>query len=136
MGNISSYPTRAQKAAKLSSNSGLQIGPQAVGQGSTGFTELILTVGNEWSTGGALEKGFTIDMENTAGTIVAGVSFGASVTDTVRITSGSSTTYRASVGTLNAANHAANGFSFGLFTYVETDPTTGQEFDVVQYWVE
>lgn len=135
VGDLASYPTRAMKNSILSINDGLEFGPQAVGLGS-GSTTLTLEVGEAWGEGGALEKGFSIDLETTAGGALVGASFGASTTDTVVVTSGSSTSYIGSVGAIDAANHADAGYSFGLFTYVRTDPTTGQEFEVIQYWVE
>ncbi|QDV05431.1 hypothetical protein Poly30_09280 [Planctomycetes bacterium Poly30] len=135
IGDPSSYPTRAMKNSLISTYGGLQFGPQAVGIGA-GSTSLTLQVGEAWGQGGALEKGFSVDLETTSGAVLAGVSFGASVTNTVVVTSGSETTYGASVGAIDAANHASAGYSFGLFTYVRTDPTTGQDYEVVQYWVE
>lgn len=135
IGDLTSYPTRAMKNSIVSANGGLEFGPQAVGLGS-GSTTLTLEVGEAWGEGGALEKGFSIDLETTAGSALVGLSFGASTTDTVVVTSGSSTSYTGSVGAIDAANHADAGYSFGLFTYVRTDPATGQEFEVIQYWVE
>ncbi|MDF1837958.1 MAG: hypothetical protein P1V35_08820 [Planctomycetota bacterium] len=137
VGDISSYPSASQKTNLLISHGGgLSHGPQQVGQGLTGATELTLVVGNEWGVGESLEKNFEMDVEVTAGGVLAGLTFGAEESDTVRITSGSSTTYTGSVGTLDAANHADHAFQFGIFTYVQTDPTTGQDFEVVQYWVQ
>ncbi len=135
VGDLSSYPTRAMKNSVLASNSGLEFGPQAVGLGS-GSTQLTLEVGEAWGEGGALEKGFSLDLETTQAGVLTGVSFGASTTDTVVVTSGESTRYVGSVGAIDAANHSSAGYSFGLFTYVRTDPGTGQEYEVIQYWVE
>ncbi|MEM8710253.1 MAG: hypothetical protein AAGG01_04825 [Planctomycetota bacterium] len=135
IGDPSTYPTRAEKNSLLSIYGGLQFGPQAVGLGS-GATSLTLQVGEEWGEGGALEKGFSIDMETTSGAVLVGLSFGASATDTVIVKSGSETTYRGSVGAIEASNHSSAGYQFGLFTYVRRDPTTGQDYEVVQYWVE
>ena len=36
----------------------------------------------------------------------------------------------------DAAIFESNQYSFGLFTYVQRDIATGQEFEVVNYWVE
>lgn len=135
IGDPSTYPTRAEKNSLLSIYGGLQFGPQAVGLGS-GATSLTLQVGEEWGEGGALEKGFSIDMETTSGAVLVGLSFGASSTDTVIVKSGSETTYRGSVGAIDASNHSSAAYQFGLFTYVRRDPTTGQDYEVVQYWVE
>ena len=52
------------------------------------------------------------------------------------MTSGSSTTYTGAVGAIDAADFAANRYSFGLFTYVHRDPASGREFEVLNYWTE
>lgn len=135
IGDPSSYPDRQVKNSLLSQHGGLQFGPQAVGIGS-GSTSLTLQVGNAWGEGGSLELGFEIDAETTNGGLLLGLSFGASESNSVVVTSGSETTYQASVGSIDAANHSSAGYSFGLFTYVERDPVTGQDYEVVQYWVE
>ena len=70
------------------------------------------------------------------GTILAGFSVGASVGSSLTVTSGADTSYTGSIGSIDAADFAGNQYSFGLFTYVQRDPTTGQEFEVMNYWVE
>jgi hypothetical protein len=135
IGDSSSYPDRQTKNSLLSQYGGLQFGPQAVGIGS-GATSLTLQVGDAWGVGGALEVGFSIDLETTGAGVLVGGSVGASQSDSIMVTSGSETTYQASVGAIDAANHASAGYSFGLFTYVQRDPVTGQDFEVIQYWVE
>jgi len=135
LGDPASYPTRTDKSHLLVQHGGLDIGPISVGQG-TGETELTLEVGTEISEGGELELGFEVELEVTGGSVLGGVSFGASQTDTFRITSGQSTTYTGVVGAIDAADFSANRYSFGLFTYVYRDSATGQEFEVLDYWVE
>jgi hypothetical protein len=135
LGDPASYPTRTDRASLLNQHGGLSVGPVSVGQG-TGETEVTLEVGTELGQGGALELGFEVELEATAGSILGGVSIGASQTDTFRVTSGTSTTYTGVVGAIDAADFSANRYSFGLFTYVYRDPATGQEFEVLDYWVE
>ncbi len=135
IGDPSSYPDRQTKNSLISQYGGLQFGPQAVGIGS-GATSLTLQVGNAWGEGGSLELGFEIDAETTNGGVLVGLNFGASESNSVVVTSGSETTYQASVGSIDAANHSSAGYSFGLFTYVQRDLATGQDFEVIQYWVE
>jgi len=53
---------------------------------------------------------------------------------TITLSSGSETNYTGTVGNLDAENFAANSYSFGLFSYVYTDPG-GQQFEVLNYWV-
>jgi hypothetical protein len=135
IGDVSSYPTAAEKNARLGSQSGLFVGPVGVGQGG-GSTEVTLQVGSSVSSGGALAVGYERDMEATAGGVLVGVSVGVESENTWRITSGNSTTYTGVVGAIDAANFAANRYSFGLFTYVHRDGRTGQQFQVLNYWVE
>ncbi|MBX3463978.1 MAG: hypothetical protein KF830_12470 [Planctomycetes bacterium] len=129
-----SYPTAAQKNALLQSG-GLQVGPQSVGQGG-GSTEVTLEVGSAVSSGGALELGFDLELELTAGSVLTGLNLGVAGTSTWRVTSGSSTSYTGVVGAIDAANFAANRYEFGLFTYVQRDQTTGRQFQVLNYWVQ
>lgn len=135
IGEPSSYPTAAQKNALLNQHGGLEIGPQSVGQGG-GSTEVTLQVGNSISHGGALGFNYQLDIEATGGTLLGGVSIGADTTNSWKITSGQSTTYTGVVGALDAAHFASDRYSFGLFTYVFTDPATTQAFQVLDYWVE
>lgn len=135
VGDPMSYPTRARKNALAQLYGGLEIGPQAVGQGA-GSTEVTLQVGNSISTGGALAVGYELEMQATAGGVLAGIQVGVESERTWRITSGTSTTYTGVVGAIDSANFAANGYSFGLFTYVYRSPSSRQQFQVLNYWVE
>lgn len=135
IGDPQSYPSSAAKDDLLSSHGGEQIGPQSVGQGS-GATELEIEVSDALAAGGSLELGYTLEAEVTAGTILFGGTVGASVGATFQVTSGASTTYTGSVGSIGAGDYADHAYSFGLFTYVHTDGATGQQFEVIHYWVE
>ncbi|MEL6713151.1 MAG: VCBS repeat-containing protein, partial [Planctomycetota bacterium] len=134
IGNPDSYPTRSQRNALLAGG-GLQTSLASVGQGA-GSTELTLDVGTEIGVGGSLEIGYERSVEATAATVLVGASIGASVGAEFQVTSGSSTTYTGSVGSIGAADFAANAYQFGLFTYVHRDPGTGVEYEVLNYWVE
>ena len=129
-GDLSSYPNPGAKNAALL-NGGLEIGPQSVGQGD-GSVKLGLAVGEEYSSGRALELGFEFSMDVTGGGVLAGTTVGASRQDTITITSGSETSYTGSIGGIDAANFSDNQYSFGLFTYVQRDRATGQEFEVIK----
>jgi hypothetical protein len=135
IGDPASYPRRADRNLLLNQHGGLAVGPVSVGQGA-GETEVTLEVGTELGEGGELELGFEVELEVTGGSALGGVSFGASRSDTFRVTSGQSTTYTGVVGAIDAADFSAHRYSFGLFTYVHRDPATGQEFEVLDYWVE
>ncbi|MEQ1633585.1 MAG: hypothetical protein ABL997_14500, partial [Planctomycetota bacterium] len=134
VGDARTYPTAAAKNALLGSG-GLEIGPQAVGQGG-GSTEVTLQVGTSVSRGGELEVGFELELEVTGGGLVGGLTLGVDASSSWRVTSGTSTTYTGVVGAIDAANFAANRYSFGLFTYVHRDPRTTRQFQVLNYWIE
>lgn len=135
IGDPSTYPTAQEKDDLLAQHGGEELGPQAVGQGS-GSTELEIEIAEEYAVGGSLTLGFDIEAEVTAGTILAGGSVGAEASATFQVTSGASTTYTGAVGSIGAGDFAEHRYSFGLFTYVHRDAATGQEFEVVDYWVE
>lgn len=134
VGDPSTYPGVVRRNALRSLYGGLQIGPQAVGQGG-GTTEVTLQVGSSISSGGALSTSYEQEVTATGGTVLGGISVGVEETDTWKVTSGSSTTYTGVVGAIDAANFAANSYSFGLFTYVYRAPGQ-QQFQVLNYWVE
>ena len=135
IGNPHSYPSRNEKDALLNQYGGLELGPQAVGQGS-GQTELELVVGEEWDHGGSLELGFELEAKTTITGVEWGITIGASVEESISWSSGQQTTYDGVVGSIDAAHYQAEQYSFGLFTYPKLDPNTGQQFEVIDYWVE
>jgi hypothetical protein len=45
-----------------------------------------------------------------------------------------SSSYSVTVGDLSAETFADNQYSYGMFTYVQ--PVSGQEFEVINFWVE
>ena len=135
IGDPTTYPTLSEKNALRSARGGLQVGPIGVGQGG-GSTEVTLQVGTAVSQGGSLEISYEREIEATAGGVVGGVTIGASASSQWKITSGSSTTYTGVVGASDAANFAANRYEFGLFTYTLRDAKTGQQFEVLNYWVQ
>ena len=63
-----------------------------------------------------------------------GSSVGYGVDASLTVTSGSQTTYSVEVGDLDGANFAANQYSYGIFTYVQS--LGDQEFEVINFWVE
>ncbi|MFN3241463.1 MAG: hypothetical protein ACE37K_08115 [Planctomycetota bacterium] len=134
VGDPSTYPGIARRNALRSLYGGLQVGPQSVGQGG-GSTEVTLQVGSSISSGGALSLSYEQELTATGGTVLGGVSVGVEATSTWKVQSGTSTTYTGVVGAIDAANFAANGYSFGLFTYVYRAPGS-QQFQVLNYWVE
>ncbi len=135
IGDATTYPTPAEKDALLNQYGGLDVGAQTVGQGS-GQTELQLVVGEAWRQGGSLEIGFEIEAKTTITGVTWGGSVGVSGSDGIQWSSGQSTTYAGVVGSIDAAHYQAEQYAFGLFTYPQLDPNTGQQFEVINYWVQ
>jgi hypothetical protein len=135
LGDVSSYPSRAEKDQLLALHGGLEHGPVSVGQGS-GSTQVTIQVGEAWSTGGALEVSYELAVKATGLGVMGGFTVGASASAGLRITSGVQTTYTGTVGAIGAPDFAANQYEFGLFTYVLSEPVRGYQFEVLNYWVE
>ena len=134
-GDVHSYPTAAQKNQLLSDfGGGLQHEAQSVGQGH-GSTGIEVTVGSEVGQGQSLEIGYEAELKVTTGGVMGGFAIGSSTSDTVTLSSGSETTFSGTIGDLSR-DLAKNLYSFGMFTYRQTDPTTHQQFLVVNFWVQ
>lgn len=133
VGDILSYPSASRKNQLLTTYGGLENGPQSVGQG-TGSTGLGIDVSTEVSVGGSLGIEYENSVDVTAGPALAGFSVGGGVEASLQVTSGERTTYAVTVGDLDAAHFAANQYSYGMFTYAQE--LEGQEFEVVNFWVE
>lgn len=132
-GDVASYPSVSRKNSLLSQHGGIEFGPSGVGQG-TGETELEIAVLDEISVGGSLGIEYETEVEASAGVAIAGFSVGYGAEAALSITSGSQTTYTGSVGSISAADYAANAYEWGIFTYVQS--VGGQEVEVINYWVE
>ncbi|HLU81824.1 MAG TPA: hypothetical protein VKZ43_00355 [Trueperaceae bacterium] len=114
----------------------LMNGPVNVGQGG-GSTEVSIEVSESSSNGGALEIGFEYEVEAVGATILAGFSVGISGEASFAWSKGSSTSYTGGVGNFADGNDfALHSYGYGMFTYVHEDATTGQQFEVIDYWVE
>jgi hypothetical protein len=114
---------------------GLSSDTVGVGQGS-GATQVAIDFGRSSSFGSSLEKSAELDVEFNFGGVVAGFAVGGGVSHSTQISRGERTTYVGTVGSIDAANFAAQQYRFGMFTYLQGDPASGQEFEVVNYWVE
>jgi hypothetical protein len=132
-GDVSSYPSTSRKNALMSQYDGIEFGPSGVGQGG-GDTELEIAVSSEISAGGSLGIEYEKSVEVTGGGAIAGFSVGYGAEAALSITSGSQTTYTGIVGSISSADFAANAYQWGIFTYVQD--LAGQEFEVINYWVE
>jgi hypothetical protein len=135
IGELSTYPSVADKNQLLGLHGGLQNGPISVGIG-TGQTHAEIQVGESWSSGGTLEVSYELEVKATGATVMAGFTVGGSTSDSLTITSGQQTTYRGTVGAIEGFDYPANAYQFGLFTYVLPEPSGRYEFEVLNYWVE
>ena len=132
-GDVSSYPSTSRKNSLRSQHGGLEFGPSGVGQGS-GETELEMAVSTEISAGASLALEYEKTVEATAGVAMAGFSIGYGAEAALSFTSGSQTTYTGTVGSIGAADYAANAYEWGIFTYVQS--VGDQKVEVINYWVE
>ncbi|MGB5348133.1 MAG: hypothetical protein WBN10_00945 [Polyangiales bacterium] len=133
VGDIESYPSVSEKNSLLSEYDGLENGPISVGQGE-GSDGLGIDVSSAISLGASLGVEYEESVDVTAGPALAGYSVGYGASASLTISSGASTSYSVTVGDLDAENFAANQYSYGMFTYVQ--PVSGQEFEVINFWVE
>jgi hypothetical protein len=135
-GDIATYPTQADVIKMQTQNASvLTNGPFSVGQ--TGSTSFQLDVGSEYSSGQKLALDYEIEAEATVATVIGGFSVGAGVESSLTVTSGRSTSYSGTVGSISdRAAFANNLYSYGIFTYVQKDAGTGQQFEVVNFWVQ
>jgi hypothetical protein len=135
VGDPRTYPTRGQKQQLLQQYHGFESTLQNVGQGS-GTRTVEIAIGRELSAGASLGLGYETEVSATGGTILAGYSVGTELSASLRLAYGVATIYGGTVSNINAENFASNAYSFGLFSYVYGDPSSGQQFQVLNYWVE
>jgi len=124
--------------APLDALEGLDVGSIGVGQGG-GSTEIGLDLAKDSSLNVSNEVRFSFEFTASGGVLnrfLAGFSVGASGFRTLTVSKGSATSYIGSVGSIEGNSYAANQYQFGLFTYLQADPRTGREFEVINYWVQ
>jgi hypothetical protein len=141
-GNPSSYPSTSEKDSLMSKYSSIlpvrwayDFGPTSVGQGG-GDTTLEINIATESGFGGAIGVEVEFEAQATAGIIVAGFSVGVSAESSLQIVHGEESTYTGTVANLPSSTFAENYYGWGLFTYVMDDHVSGQQFEVLNYWVE
>ncbi len=135
IGDVTSYPTASQKDSLLSQypdTTNLEKGPQTVGEGTSSSTQLSIDVSNQISESNTLALDYNFDFQTTGEGHVFGFNVGYGTSAGLTVTSGTSTTYTGTVGSIDAADYSANYYQFGLFTYVQ--PVNGQQIEVVNYW--
>ncbi len=158
-GDISTYPTRSEKNsltnqyfdtifdvldnpsdALLDALNILELESelQTVDQGS-GSREVTLQVNQSFGVGVGINvsKEYRVSGEAGAGAKgIAGFTVGSSLGANLAISRGSTTLYSGSVGAIDATDFATNVYNYGLFAYTYKDAGSGQEFEVINYWVE
>jgi len=105
-----------------------------VGQG-TGSVSVTLGIEMATSMLLAMSVGFELELETTVAGATAGFSVGSELGASFQTTLGSEMTYSGTVGSIQAPDFGTNGYQFGLFTYYQTH-STGQRFQVINYWVQ
>jgi len=107
-----------------------------VGQGK-GSTEVEIDFSTSSSATDSLRIAAEVEVEVTIGPVLGGVAFGAAAEHASTKSIGSSTTYTGGVGSIGGDFFADHRYRYGMFTYLQTDPDgSGQEFEVINFWVE
>lgn len=137
LGDPGSYPSSSDKNDLLALYPGFDVGPASVGN-SGGNRSLSINVATESGSGTAYGADFDLSVKGTAGTVVAGFSVGTSADKSLQIIHGEESEYTGTVAEMNLSTEAygRNRYGWGLFTYLFDDPVSGQEYEVIHYWVE
>lgn len=146
-GDPLSYPGKSEKDAEKEQHPALEIGsvsiplggffevgPVSVGQGG-GSTTLEINVAEE--SGNALAYGaeYELAIQGTAGSLVVGWSVGFSHEHSLSIAHGEESSYEGTVSNLPADTFASGSYEWGMFTYVHDHKKSGQQFEVINFWV-
>ncbi len=133
-GDPLSYPGITERNTLLSQYDGLMSDEVDVGQG-TGFVTAEVNVFEEVTNGSSYSLSATLDVRTNAGGVINGLSIGGGTDATIAYGRGEESIYQGSVAQLPASNFPADAYRFGLFNYVYDDPASGQQFEVINYWV-
>ncbi|MEL6347370.1 MAG: FG-GAP-like repeat-containing protein [Myxococcota bacterium] len=117
----------------------MEVGPAAVNPGDGFVTQSLSyeSTGVKTHSGrikGILRLKVTQDIAGIGGGFELQV--GAEAGTGLSVLRGSQTTASGAVADIPEENHAANEYDWGLFTYLHVDEATGQQIDVIQYWVD
>lgn len=133
-GDPLSYPDVASRNSLQSQFENVQSDEIDVGQG-TGFVTAEVNIFEEVTTGTSYSVSASIDVRATGGGVVTGYSIGGGVDSAISLGRGQESIYEGSVAQLPSSNFPDDAYRFGLFSYVYEDSGSGQEFEVVNYWV-
>jgi hypothetical protein len=106
-----------------------------VGQGS-GATEVGVELNVSNGVGRSLDTSAEVELEFEGGPLILGFQIGGGVATSTKMTRSEGSSYVGTVGSIDAQHFLQNQYRFGLFTYLQADPASGLEFEVINYWVE
>jgi hypothetical protein len=133
IGDPSTYPGKSQRDT-LTRNGGLYSMVSAVGVGSGAITVGVQQSETE-GHGTSFDFGVTIETEVGAGGVTMGSSFGFHYGYEYSVSNTEATIFEGTVGDIPAESYSGErAYSFGLFSYPLS--LDGQQFTVVNYWVE
>jgi hypothetical protein len=145
-GDPRSYPNATQKDALLAKYGGsnLLLGRWGFGNGPADASfgnGLAKTLGINFAqeTGGAVAVGikYELEVKATTATVIFGFTVGVASESSLQILHGTATDYSGTVGNMDTDwYNSGHQYSWGLFTYPMDDHASGQEFEVINYWVE
>jgi len=106
-----------------------------VGQGG-GATEVGIELNSSNSTGAAISRSWEGELEFVIYGVLVGFQVGGGKNFSTTITRSEGKAYLGTIGSISARDFNDNQYAFGMFTYLQADPDSGQEFEVINYWVE
>ena len=68
--------------------------------------------------------------------LMVGFQFGGGIATSTTVSRTNGSSYEGVIGSIDAEHFLDNQYRFGLFTYLQSDPGSGLEFEVINYWVE
>lgn len=115
---------------------GLSSSTLAVGQGG-GVTAVEIEFSKSTGNAASVETSAELEVQLTSIGIISGFAVGGGLSYSTNIITGEGTTYTGAVGSISEENFIAAKYRYGMFTYLQSDPDgSGQEFEVINYWVE
>ena len=106
-----------------------------VGQGS-GSTEVGIELNESNGTGANFARSYEGEVEFVFYGVLLGFQAGGGLNTSTTISRSQGKSYVGTVGSIGDKDFADNQYAFGMFTYLQGDPESGTEFEVINYWVE
>ncbi len=136
----SSYLSAAEKNSLLNRYDGIESTEVSVGQG-TGQTTATISEFTTTTRGKSYDFDVSLDVRATGGLfggyVIGGFSTGGGESSSFEVSRGNETIYQGSVGNIStAAFNAGDDYNWGLFSYFYDNHSSGQTFEVLNYWVD